>query len=143
MKQFDEIAIGTWCIVVLWATIITLLCSSCSTQYIPVETVRYDSIFLAKIQKDSIFVQDSTHIKEKGDTVFVDKWKYIYKSVTKNDTIHIIRTDSIPVPYPVERKLNRWEQIKMDFGGYFLAGISLIASFYIIRWLVRKTRKRI
>lgn len=142
MKRL-ELIIRIWCIVVLWVMIIAMLCQGCATQYVPVETIRYDSIFLAKIQKDSIFVRDSVHIKEKGDTVFVDKWKDTYKLVVRTDTVFIARTDSIPIPYPVERKLNRWEQLKMNFGGYFFGGSFLLAAYYIIRWLVRKTRKRI
>ena len=117
--------------------------SGCSHRYIPVESVRYDSIFFAKIQKDSIFVQDSVYIKDKGDTVFVDRFKYIYKNVQKTDTLYISRTDSIQVPYPVEAKLTRWHQLKMDMGGYLLLAITVCIAFYIIRWLVRKTRNRI
>lgn len=117
--------------------------SGCSHRYILVETVKHDSIFLAKIQKDSIFVKDSVYIKEKGDTVFVDKFKYIYQEVQKTDTLYISRTDSIQVPYPVEAKLTRWQQLKMDMGGYLLLAITVCVAFYIIRWLVRKTRNRI
>ena len=141
MKRL-ELIIRIWCIVVL-CVMIAMLCQGCATQYVPVETIRYDSIFLAKIQKDSIFVRDSVHIKEKGDTVFVDKWKDTYNLVVRIDTVISVRTDSIPIPYPVERKLNRWEQLKMDFGGYFFGVSFLLAAYYIIRWLVRKTRKRI
>lgn len=117
--------------------------SGCSHRYIPVESVRYDSIFFARIQKDSIFVQDSVYIKEKGDTVFVDKFKYIYKNVLKTDTLYISRTDSIQVPYPVEAKLTRWQKLKVDVGGYLLGIMTIYILFYIILWLIRKTRKRI
>lgn len=134
--------IRIWAIVVAWIMIIAMCCS-CSTQYVPVETVRYDSIFLARIQKDSIFVQDSVYIKEKGDTVFVDKFKYIYRHIIKIDTVYVEHRDSIQVPYPVEKKLTRWQQLKINAGGYFLAVLMLIGLGYIIRWIIRKCRKRI
>ena len=108
----------------------------------PVETVRYDSVFLARIQKDSIFVQDSVFIKEKGDTVFVDKFKYIYRHIIKIDTVYVEHRDSIQVPYPVEKKLTRWQQLKINAGGYLLAVLMLIGLGYIIRWIIRKCRKK-
>lgn len=141
MENLDKI-IRIWAIVVAWIMIIAMCCS-CSTQYVPVETVRYDSVFLARIQKDSIFVQDSVFIKEKGDTVFVDKFKYIYRHIIKIDTVYVEHRDSIQVPYPVEKKLTRWQQLKINAGGYFLAVLMLIGLGYIIRWIIRKCRKRI
>ena len=59
----------------------------------------------------------------------------------KTDTV--IKTDSIRVPYPVERKLNKWESLKMEVGGWAIGGLSavLIAVIgYIVLWLVRKYR---
>lgn len=141
MENLDKI-IRIWAIVVAWIMIIAMCCS-CSTQYVPVETVRYDSVFLARIQKDSIFVQDSVFIKEKGDTVFVDKFKYIYRHIIKIDTVYVEHRDSIQVPYPVEKKLTRWQQLKINAGGYLLAVLMLIGLSYIIRWIIRKCRKRI
>lgn len=141
MEKWDKI-IRIWAIVVAWIMIIAMCCS-CSTQYVPVQTVRYDSVFLARIQKDSIFVQDSVFIKEKGDTVFVDKFKYIYRHIIKIDTVYVEHRDSIQVPYPVEKKLTRWQQLKINAGGYFLAVLMLIGLSYIIRWIIRKCRKRI
>ena len=141
MEKLDKI-IRIWAIVVAWIMIIAMCCS-CSTQYVPVETVRYDSVFLARIQKDSIFVQDSVFIKEKGDTVFVDKFKYIYRHIIKIDTVYVEHRDSIQVPYPVEKKLTRWQQLKINAGGYLLAVLMLIGLGYIIRWIIRKCRKRI
>lgn len=116
--------------------------TGCSHQYIPVESVRYDSIFLSKMQKDSIFVHDSLFIKEKGDTVFVDKYKYVYKTIIKTDTMTIERVDSIRVPFPVEKKLSRWQQVKMDFGGYLMEGVIVYLALSVIPWLARKTRNR-
>lgn len=121
------------------AALFAIALCSCNTQYIPVESVRYDSIFFAKIQKDSIFVQDSVYVRQKGDTVFKDKFKIIYKSVLLRDTMLTVRRDSIP--YPVEKKLTRWEQAKLDFGGY-ISGIGfMFALYHLMRWIIKRTRK--
>ena len=114
---------------------------SCSTQYVPVESVRYDSVFFEKIRKDSIFVQDSVFIRQKGDTVFKDKLKFVYKYVLQRDTAYITRTDSIPVPVPVEKKRTWWEQTKIDVGGYAVAIIVIYVLCRLMRWIIMRTRK--
>lgn len=114
---------------------------SCSTQYVPVESVRYDSVFFEKIRKDSIFVQDSVFVKEKGDTVFTNRLRYIYKYILKSDTIYITRTDSINVPYPVEKELSWWEKQKQDLQEVLVIVVFLYALYRLMRWIIMRTRK--
>ena len=114
---------------------------SCSTQYVPVESVRYDSVFFEKIRKDSIFVQDSVFVKEKGDTVFTNRLRYIYKYVLKSDTIYISRTDSIQVPYPVEKELSWWEKQKQDLQEVLVIVVFLYALYRLMRWFIMRTGK--
>lgn len=115
--------------------------TACTTQYIPVETVKYDSIFLAKIQKDSIFVQDSIYIRQEGDTVFKDKFKYIYRFILNKDTIYIERIDTIQVPVPVVKKITRWQQLGHDLGDALLKAVFIYAVYLLIRWIIKRTRK--
>ena len=103
---------------------------SCSTQYVPVESVRYDSVFFEKIRKDSIFVQDSVFIRQKGDTVFKDKFKVVYKYVLLRDTMLTVRRDSIPIPVPVEKKRTWWEQTKIDIATTTIQ-LAALAIFYL------------
>lgn len=117
--------------------------ASCRTEYIPVESVRYDSIFLAKLEKDSIFIRDSIYIKEKGDTVFKDRVKYVYRYVGQTDTIFIEKTDTIRVPVPVERKLTWWERQKQDFRGFFYTAFFIYVIYRLMKWIIRKNKKRI
>ena len=124
----------------LFVFIIYML-ASCRTEYIPVESVRYDSIYFSKLEKDSIFIRDSVHVREKGDTVFRDKLKFVYRYVIKNDTIYIEKRDSVSVPYPVEKKLTRWQQFRLDFGDAFIKAAFVYALYILVRWLIRKTRK--
>lgn len=112
--------------------------SGCRTKYVPVKTVRTDSVFLEKIRKDSIFVRDSVYVREKGDTVYLYKYKYVYKDKLTTDTVYVERTDSVEVPVPVERKLSRWERWKMEFGGMSF-GVCIGLSAVIV-WLIKKRK---
>ena len=53
-----------------------LLCAlfgSCkSVEYVTVEKVKHDTTYISKWQRDSIYIHDSTFIKEKGDSILVD-----------------------------------------------------------------------
>lgn len=97
-------------------------------------------------------------LNDKGDTLRHDRETIVYRSShreteleklleAKNDSIRYLRqklesikADSIPVPYPVERPLSRWEQTKMDFGGFALGGVTVVLCIAVV-WLIRKFRR--
>lgn len=90
---------------------------SCRTQYIPVESVRTEYKTRDSIRLDSIYQRDSIYILIKGDTVYQYRYKYLYRYLTTNRTDTILKNDSIRVPYPVEKELNRWEKSKWSWAG--------------------------
>lgn len=114
---------------------------SCRTQYIPVETVRTEYKTRDSIRVDSVYQQDSVYVLVKGDTIYQYRYKYLYKYQYLNRTDTVIKTDSVQVPYPVERKLNRWQSIKMELGGWAF-GIIIVMALIIGGWLVYRLRKK-
>lgn len=126
---------------ILTILLTSAICSCRSVQYVPVETVRLDSIYINKVQRDSIYERDSIYIRDKGDTVFVEKYKYKYIDKFKRDTMYVTKVDSIQVPYPVEKKLTKWQSIKIELGGWAF-GIIIAFSLIIIGWLIYKSRKK-
>lgn len=100
--------------------------TSCrSIKYVPVESVRHDSIYITKHQRDSIFQRDSIYVLDKGDTIIIYKDKYIYVYNNKTDTIFRNTTDTITQVVEVERELTKWQKFRMDAGGWAL-GVLLI-----------------
>lgn len=101
--------------------------SSCrSIQYVPVDTIKTEYKYIDRIQHDSIYQKDSVMYYVKGDTVFVDKYKYLYKYLFINKVDSFVKVDSIQVPYPVEKRLTRWQSLKMDIGGIALTVVAII-----------------
>lgn len=90
---------------------------SCRTQYIPVETVKTEYRVRDSIRHDSVYQQDSVYVTVKGDTVYEYKYKSLYKYQYINRTDTLMKTDSIQIPYPVEKQLSKWQRFKLDFGG--------------------------
>lgn len=109
--------------------------SSCrSIKYVPVETVRTEYKTRDSIRFDSIYQRDSVFLYHRGDTVYQYKYLYKYRYLTINKVDTVIRTDSIQIPYPVEKQLTRWQSIKMELGGWAF-GIIIVFAFVIIWWL--------
>ena len=50
-----------------------LLGSCTTTEYVTVEKVRTDTLIQTKVQKDSVFLHDSTFVKVAGDTVLIER----------------------------------------------------------------------
>ena len=114
---------------------------SCRTQYIPVESVRTEYKTRDSIRYDSIYQRDSIYTLVKGDTVYQYRYKYLYRYLTTNRTDTILKNDSIRVPYPVEKKLNRWQSIKMELGGWAF-GILFVSILIMIGRIVNKLKNK-
>ncbi|MFS2666658.1 hypothetical protein AAH091_15875 [Candidatus Bacteroides intestinigallinarum] len=106
---------------------------SCRTQYIPVETVRTEYKARDSIRVDSIYNQDSIYVLVKGDTVYQYRYKYLYKYQYLNRTDTMIKIDSVQVPYPVEKQLTRWQQMKIELGGWAVGVIVILSIVLIVK----------
>lgn len=116
--------------------------SSCrSVQYVPVETVRTEYKIRDSIRFDSIYQRDSVYMHQKGDTLYQYRYKYLYRYLTVNKTDTVIKTDSVQVPYPVEKKLTRWESMKMELGGWAF-GIIITLVLIIVGWLIYRLKRK-
>ena len=134
MKQIEKdfIKIEGVLVIILGLLVLWALCSCTKTEYITVEKVRTDTTYITKHQRDSIWLHDSIQVTEKGDTVRIEKWhtKYVEKQV--HDTLYESKTDSIPVPYPVikevEKPLTKTQKGLMLVGFLAILGVVIFAA---------------
>lgn len=83
------------------AYLLLILCSACSTtKYVEIPVDRVKIEYREKTIIDSIIKNDSIIVKQLGDTVFVEKYKYLYKVKEVRDTIN--NTDTVTVVKVVE-----------------------------------------
>ncbi len=106
--------------------ILTFFICSCSTKYIPVEVEKVKKEYITTFQVDTCYVKDSIFIKEKNDTVYLEKYRYLYKNKVSTDTL--IVSDTIPIVEKVEvvkevNKLKNWQKLLMVSGIIFIAYI--------------------
>jgi hypothetical protein len=132
-RYFDYIILA----LMLLATIV-FVCSCQPVRYVPVETVKTDSVRVVDLQRDSIYVQDSVIIRTKADTVYVTKWRSEYREALKVDTFLVQRVDSINTVVEVEKKLSKWQQTKMDIGAGVLWAVPILIAFFALYWKLKK-----
>ncbi len=121
----------------------------------------FESIYRKEVASDSVVdrQKETVVLKENGDTARHDRERIVYVSsrrekelehkLTQRDSIiaalrlqlESIKADSIPVPYPVERELTRWERAKMDFGGMAIGAVAAAVCVAVV-WLVKKRSRR-
>lgn len=131
---------------ILWGllacALITLLWGCRTVRYVPVPSVSVDSVYVDRFHRDSIYLHDSVFVNQysKGDTVFVDKvvTKYKYKDRWRYDTMAVVKTDSVRVPYPIEKDLGWWERTRL--GAFPVLIVAVVVLAFIVVWLVRMRR---
>lgn len=137
-----------------------------STRYIPVEKVvtrtdtltRYVTRTDTVRQTERVFESDTRWdsiapvLDSLNRVIGWERWHYrerisagdkeAFRLSAIIDSLRAVKADSIrePVPYPVEKKLTRWERTKVDWGGYALGAVAL-AVLGATLWLVRKFRR--
>lgn len=95
----------------LFLVLLLLLLSSCkttsnTTAIVPVHSATHDTIFLSKVEFDSVYIDRWQRIERKADTVFCDRAKTEFRYRLLRDTVYKTRTDTVPVvrEVPVVKK---------------------------------------
>ena len=116
----------------------TILYSCKSIQYVPVETMKRDTTYLSQTKIDSIYHRDSIYVEHKGDTVYLSKYKYLYKYIEKHDTLWREKVDTIQIAYPVEAQLTKWQKIKINIDEYLKTTIILIIIGLCAKYFIKR-----
>lgn len=122
----------------------------------------FEALRQRESSSDSIFdrLKETIVLKENGDTARHDRERFLYRSsfhekelelkVQQQDSVinaltlqlASIKADSIPVPYPVEKPLTKWEQTKQNYGGYAIVLCSVIILAFTA-WLAIRFRNKL
>ena len=144
MKKLDSLEASYRCCAwALWICVLLMIAlwlTSCTTtRVVTVEKVKTDTTYITKQQRDSIWLHDSIHVTERGDTIRIERWhtKYVEREV--HDTLYRAKTDSIPVPYEVIKEVPRqkswFERTMFSVGIIALMALALFLAMKIKRHL--------
>ena len=121
------------------AVALMLAFSGCTTmRYVPVEHHTTDTVYQSKLQRDSVWIHDSIHVSEKGDTIRIERWRTKYISKEIHDTLYQAKHDTIPQPYEVIKevpaKLTTPQIALIVIGMLTVIGLIL----YFVYWIKKK-----
>lgn len=149
MDDDDRIAFGCCnmaaTLTVLFLTlIICALLGSCGVKerVVTVTAHTTDTLRIVQHQRDSIYLHDSIHVSERGDTVRIERWHTSYRDRWHRDTVYQATHDTIPQPYEVLRevpaKLTWWQRARLAAVNIVLAAMALYGGMRILRSRMRR-----
>ena len=132
-------------ITVIIGMAICALFSSCkSVEYVPVIEHRTDTLIQTNVQRDSVYVHDSTFVYVNGDTVRIEKWHTRWRDREVHDTLYQAVHDSIPQPYPVIKEvpaeLTWWQHFRISLANILLWVVGIVAVVTLVRWWLKQKK---
>lgn len=122
-------AVGWAALLIALAVAFALLFIGCTTtRYVPVESVRTEYRDNAHEVRTTDSVTDTRFVYVNGDTVVDWRERVKWREKVVRDSIYIELVDTIREPYPVEKTLTRWQQAKVDWGGWAFAICAVLAA---------------
>ena len=120
-----------------------VLCSCRSVRYVEVPRVSRDTLRVVQVEIRRDSVRDSIFLREfvRGDTVYMVKYieRQKWRDRWRVDTVHAVRVDSVGVPYPVERKVSRWDKVRYMWRGAAVGLVLAVVAIAVV-WLRRRYR---
>ena len=114
---------------IIICTLISLIgCTTTKYVEVPIEKTKIE--YKDRLSIDTVIQHDSTIVTMLGDTVYLEKYKYIYKVKELRDTINITDTTTVTKPIEVVKEVNKlytWQIVLMVLGG-----VSIIMLVYLI-----------
>ena len=123
--------------------LMSITCSCTRTIYKDHEAIKHDSIYVTALSVDTILQRDSVHVLERGDTVRITEYKYIYKFRERTDTFFRDRVDTFLLKKNIVKYKTRtvkkkdWEFILISF---FLGLILGVFSLPIFNFFANRER---
>lgn len=163
-RRYGCLSLLMWFLLVFFTGMVLIGLGSCkSVQYVPVETIKHDSIYISKMdtlkfthtikEKEYVTVKDSSSVvlDEQGKVLKQEIWhnKTIIRQMSdsldfykaKYDSLYSARQDTFYIPYPIERELSKSEQRYISIGKVSL-GLYIGLALALIAWVVYRLKKR-
>ena len=123
--------------------LMSITCSCTRTVYQDHDVIHHDSIYVTAQSVDTILQRDSVHVLERGDTVRITEYKYIYKVKERTDTFFRDRVDTFLMKKNIVKyktktvKKKDWEFVVISF---FLGLILGVFSLPIFNFFANRER---
>ena len=119
-------------LVYFFPLLVLTLFVNCAQRVVPAESVRVDSVYIARYERDTIYERDSVTIYAQSDTIHKDRYKYVFRDRVLRDTIYKSESDTVTNVVEVERDLTGIEELKMNIGNGVLWAIPFIVALWLL-----------
>ena len=112
----------------------------CSPRILVREVVRDSLIVRTTLDSVYLYEKDSIFVKQKGDTVWLERWSIRYKEklVEKKDTVYINNVEVKEVAVPAE--LNWWQRWQIRSFWWLFGVVVVVIAWQVIKIYFRLKR---
>lgn len=129
---------GCFFLLIIYFTLLLLMCSCTRTQEVVVERVSVERSVDTIRLSDTLCILDSVLIKDVGDTVYKERWRVEervkWRDITRVDTI--IRADSIYVA--TEPESSAWDKFRLRW-----FNVLAVVALALLAWVFRQPLAKI
>jgi hypothetical protein len=91
-----------------------------------------------KIDSVYVYTRDSIYIRERGDTVYMDRWhtNTVYRDRLRTDTLRVVDSVRVVVDNVIERVQGQssWAAFERWCGRALMALVVLIGVYFVLKW---------
>ncbi len=114
-----------------------LFISGCSPRILVREVVKDSLIVRTTLDSVYLYEKDSIFVKQKGDTVFLERWSIRYKDkiIEKKDTTYINNVEIKEVAVPAQ--LNWWQRWQIRSFWWLFGVVAIVVVWQVIKLYFR------
>ena len=124
-------------IIILSLFVAVLFISGCSPRILVREVVKDSLIVRTTLDSVYLYEKDSVFVKQKGDTVWLERWSIRYKDklIEKKDTTYINKVEIKEVSVPAQ--LNWWQRWQIRSFWWLFGVVAIVIGWQIIKLYFR------
>ena len=124
-------------IIILSLFAFLLFTSGCSPRILVREVVRDSLIVRTTLDSVYLYEKDSIFVKQKGDTVWLERWSIRYKDklIEKKDTTYINKVEVKEVSVPAQ--LNWWQRWQIRSFWWLFGVVAIVIAWQVIKLYFR------
>ena len=107
----------------------------CKSQERVVTVYRHttDTLIQTKVERDSIYAHDSIYVRDRGDTVWIERWHTRWRERLLADTVYVAKCDTLTRTETItkyrEKELSWWQKARLWIGNVVLIALFVAAAF--------------